>query len=148
MLPFARYAPSVIRVVFDSTVFLRGAMNPASRWGRLLFDEWDRYRLIVSIPIMREVLDVITRPELVLKLRGPAEEDIRRVLALLSSTLVVLPDPIPPICRDPKDDVFIATAVAAKASYLVSEDRDLLDLGAYRSTRIVDAATFSSIIRR
>jgi putative PIN family toxin of toxin-antitoxin system len=138
----------VIRVVFDSSVVLRGVMNPESRWGRLLFDEWERYRLVVSLPILREVLEVITRPELIAKYRGLAERDIRRVLALLSNTTVVLPAPIPPICRDPKDDVFIATAVAANAPYLVSEDRDLLDLSRYQTTRIVDAAAFLSVILR
>ena len=30
-----------------------------------------------------------------------------------------------PHCRDPKDDVVIATAVAAHAEYIVTNDRDL-----------------------
>ena len=33
-----------------------------------------------------------------------------------------------PVCRDPKDDMFIACALAAKADCLVSGDRDLLVL--------------------
>ena len=121
-------------------------MNPASRWGRLLFDEWERYGLVVSLPILREVLDVITRPELVAKYRGLAERHIRRVLSLLANATIVLPATLPPVCRDPKDDKFIATAVAANASFLVSEDLDLLDLGRYESTQIVDAAAFLSVI--
>ena len=32
------------------------------------------------------------------------------------------------LSRDPKDNVFIATATAAKAKFLVSNDRDLLDI--------------------
>jgi predicted nucleic acid-binding protein len=31
--------------------------------------------------------------------------------------------------RDPKDDPVLATALAARAEYLVAGDRDLLDLG-------------------
>ena len=37
----------------------------------------------------------------------------------------------PQVSRDPKDDKFLATAVASEADYVVSEDRDLLDLGAH-----------------
>ena len=33
-----------------------------------------------------------------------------------------------PVSRDPNDDVFIATALAAKASYVVTHDPDLLSL--------------------
>lgn len=33
--------------------------------------------------------------------------------------------PIVPICRDPKDDVFIALAIASGAPYLVTGDKDL-----------------------
>ena len=32
------------------------------------------------------------------------------------------------LSRDPKDNVFIATAIAAKAKFLVTNDRDLLDI--------------------
>ena len=49
---------------------------------------------------------------------------------------------IPQVPRDPKDDKFLATAMAGEADYLVSEDRDLLDLGEHQGIKIVDVATF------
>lgn len=121
-------------------------MNPASRWGRLLHDCSEDYRLFTSIEVLREVLDVITRPELVRKYRGLAGRDIQKMLAILSDAAVVTPAPILPVCRDPKDDMFISTAVAAQASFLVSEDRDLLDLVRYEEISIVDTATFLSVL--
>ncbi len=40
--------------------------------------------------------------------------------------------------RDPKDDVIVATAIAAQASYLVTGDRKhLLELGECQGVRIV-----------
>jgi putative PIN family toxin of toxin-antitoxin system len=33
------------------------------------------------------------------------------------------------LSRDPKDNVFIATAIAAKAKFLITNDLDLLDIG-------------------
>ena len=38
---------------------------------------------------------------------------------------------------DPKDDMVVATAVVARADYLVSGDRHLLSLGQYEGTRIL-----------
>ncbi|MGH2534243.1 MAG: putative toxin-antitoxin system toxin component, PIN family [Thermomicrobiales bacterium] len=52
----------------------------------------------------------------------------------------------PPISRDPNDDKFLATALAAHADFLVTEDNDLLVLGDYQGVRIVDARTFLSLL--
>lgn len=41
-------------------------------------------------------------------------------------------------CRDPKDDKFLACAVEGGAHYLVSSDRDLLDMRGYRGIAIVN----------
>ena len=40
---------------------------------------------------------------------------------------------------DPDDDHVIACALAAKASLIVSGDRDLRDLGTYKGIRILNA---------
>lgn len=49
------------------------------------------------------------------------------------------------ICRDPGDDIFLACAVAAGADAIVSGDRDLLDLGAFRDIPILSVADFLKI---
>jgi putative PIN family toxin of toxin-antitoxin system len=45
-------------------------------------------------------------------------------------------------CRDPKDDKFLACAVEGGAHYLVSSDRDLLDMHHYRDVAIVNPGQF------
>jgi predicted nucleic acid-binding protein len=47
--------------------------------------------------------------------------------ALQMRARIVTPATEFPHCRDPKDDVVVATAVAARPCYLVSADRDLYD---------------------
>ena len=49
--------------------------------------------------------------------------------------------------RDPKDDMIISCAVAASADYIVSRDRDLLDLGNYEQIQIVPPEEFIHILR-
>lgn len=44
-----------------------------------------------------------------------------------------------PACRDPDDDVVLATALGAEATLIVSGDSDLLALGAYQRVRILGA---------
>ena len=51
------------------------------------------------------------------------------------------------ITRDPDDDMIIACAVAASADYIVSRDRDLLDLGEYQGIQIVSPEAFMPILR-
>lgn len=45
-------------------------------------------------------------------------------------------------CRDPKDDMFLSLAVASQATYLISGDKDLLDMKVFQSIPIVTAKAF------
>lgn len=55
-------------------------------------------------------------------------------------TLRVVPD-------DPEDDVVVATAVAARADYLVTGDRrHLLPLGSYQGIRVVTPRQFLDLL--
>lgn len=131
-----------MRVVFDTVVLVRALINPYSRWGRLLFDHADAYVLVVSRPVLTEYIEVLQRPELTRKYRSLATHNPHTVLDLLANAVVVEPAEILPVARDPKDDPFLATATAGNADYLVSEDRDLLDLGTYEGVEIITATTF------
>ncbi len=41
------------------------------------------------------------------------------------------------VCRDPHDDKFLSVAVSAKAAWIVTGDKDLLELRSYKSVKIV-----------
>ena len=46
------------------------------------------------------------------------------------------------VCRDPGDDKFISCAISASADWIVTGDKDLLDLKKYQSIRIIHALDF------
>jgi putative PIN family toxin of toxin-antitoxin system len=46
------------------------------------------------------------------------------------------------ICRDPKDDAVLETALVAKADLLIAGDKDLLILESFRGTAIVTPAAY------
>jgi putative PIN family toxin of toxin-antitoxin system len=136
----------VISAVFDTVVFVRSLINPYSVWGRIVF-EWDaQYRLVISQPVVLEILEVLRRPELVRKYRGVATRNAATVLTILAAAEAVEVMPIPAVSRDPKDDKFLATAAAAQVNYLVTEDADLLVLEEYRDTQILTGGAFLRIL--
>ena len=58
-----------------------------------------------------------------------------------------------PRCRDPKDDMIVATAIAAHGDYIVTTDRDLLDDAELRarlrdewSIRVAEPAEFLAVL--
>jgi uncharacterized protein len=51
-------------------------------------------------------------------------------------------------CRDPKDDKFLALALASKATTIVFSDADLLSLSSWKNINIVTSADFLLIEKR
>jgi putative PIN family toxin of toxin-antitoxin system len=75
---------------------------------------------------------------------GATGPDASAAADLLRSRFTLV-DPKPleaPACRDPDDDVVLATAVAGSSELLVTGDRDLLDLRSYGQLRIVSPGDF------
>lgn len=136
------------RVVFDTVVFVRALINPRSHWGRLLFENSLQYRLFVSQQILIEILEVLQRPKMTAKFHTLFDRDIKRVLQIISQAEVVEISDIPKVSRDVKDDKFLATAKAANADYLISADRDLLDLKEYQGIKIITAEDFLNTIEQ
>ncbi len=115
------------RGVFDTNVFLRALINPKGINARLV-QSLDRFVLIVSPAIVEEVADVLSRPDL-LGVKGVRKVDADRLVELLRQAPVVFPSEKVTVCRDPDDNKFWEAALAAKAEYLVTGDKDLRQIG-------------------
>ncbi len=137
-----------MRVVLDTVVFVRALINPKGRWGRLLFDLSDRYVIVLSPEIIREIIAVLYRPSL--RQRFPQMADppqLDRVLKLLEEAEVVEPEEQISICRDPADDKFFACALAGSAEYIVTEDKDILAVGECRGVKPITAEHFTVLLK-
>lgn len=137
-----------MRVVLDTVVFVRALINPKGRWGRLLFDLSDRYVIVLSPEIIREIIAVLYRPSL--RRRFPRMADppqLDRVLECLQEAEVVEPVEKISICRDPADDTFFACALAGSAEYIVTEDKDILAVGDYRGVKPITAEDFMALLK-
>ena len=126
------------RIVIDTQVFVRAAINDRSLPAKLIYDLNQSYQLLVSRQIRNEVEDVLNRGNVRAKFKQITDNVVQRALTLYDAAEWIEVEDIPPISRDPKDDVFLATAVAGDADYLVSEDQDLLTLNPYQEIKIVN----------
>ena len=132
----------MLRVVLDTVLFVRALLNPKSRSGRLLLEHTSRFTIIISDPTVRELLEVIHRPELVAKYKDLDRLDMRAVIDLVTKGEAVSIGQLPSVVRDPNDNIFVATALAGRADYIVSEDKDLLVLEQTAGVAVINTAAF------
>ena len=135
-----------MRVVLDTVVFVRGLIKPSNACGRTIFLHGERFQLVVSREILTEILEVLRRPEIESKFSPNAAVDFHKLLGFFSKAEAVELEDILNVSRDAKDDMFLATAIAGQADYLVSEDEDLLIIGKYQGVKIVNCRQFADIL--
>lgn len=118
-----------IAVVFDTNVFVRAFLsrssNSASRRVVRLWLLEKRLQLVVSREMLNEYLGIFERVlnmdhDLIEKWRDRFTSDSRTTLVRLGRRFTQ--------SRDPDDNLVLATADVGRVKYLLSNDRDLLDL--------------------
>ncbi len=130
-----------MRVVFDTNVFISAALG--SRMARRALTL--AYRKRVTGVISYEAL-----VELTTALRGGIGWDdnlaYRWHQRIGSRFHMIRPAVQVDVCRDPSDNKFLACALAGEADYIVSRDRDLLDLKEFMGIQIATVAEFLRIV--
>ena len=66
-------------------------------------------------------------------------------LIVRNSLIVELKEKIAAVKDDPKDNVFIETAVAGNVDYIISQDNHLLKLKEFRGIKIITPEEFNKI---
>ncbi len=120
-----------LRVVFDCMMFLQAVRSDKSIAFKLFeYLEADAFILFVSRETLDEVNDVLARPYIRAKNPQITDESVKAFLSrVLSKAKLIkkLPKRFE-YSRDPKDEKYINLAAEAEADYIVSRDKDLLDL--------------------
>jgi putative PIN family toxin of toxin-antitoxin system len=131
-------------VVFDTSVVASAIFWHTSTARRCLTSLAERkFTLVVTDEIEREYAATCA----VLKARKPRQEPSGPLAWILSRASRVTPAPLgKKRSRDPKDDPFLAGALAGGADYLVTNDRDLLDLGKPFGVAIVTPVEFLRVL--
>lgn len=137
-----------MRIVIDTQLLLRASIKVNTLSYKLVYTITDKVRFVNSNETLAEAQDVLSRSELRQKFSSLTDEVRDSLIAhlQLKGDIVELTHPVPKIVRDPKDDIFLATALAGQADYLVTQDKDLLVLETYGDTKIVELSTFWMIL--
>lgn len=112
-----------MRVVFDTNVLVRLVVGRGGLL-KLKFAINSGMILISSDYLLIELELTLNEQFGATRQRAKATTRAVRKLATLAN-----PKKVPKLSRDPKDDPVIAAAVAGKAKFLVSADKDLVELG-------------------
>jgi putative PIN family toxin of toxin-antitoxin system len=125
---------ALLRVVLDTNIYIAAFNHPRGRNAQLWAAAREgRYRLIVSVPIIREIAEVLrsdfTRPE----------DDLPRRIRLVAQVahVVITKSTLNLVAADPDDNRILECAVDGKADLIVSNDRHLVDLKSCRGIPIV-----------
>lgn len=109
----------------------------------LLFTE--KARLLLSAELIAEIQQTIIKPKLRKYFGTSAIEEM--LLTFEPFTDLVEVETNITICRDPKDNFLLALAKDGKADYLLTGDKDLLDLVKFRKTKIKTISSFFEEIK-
>jgi putative PIN family toxin of toxin-antitoxin system len=133
------------RVVFDTGTLVSAALRIGSVPYRALLQALGTCDLCASQGTLAELDRVLQREKFDRYLDRVSRHEfaalIRRSVHLFAVEDALLLSVIPS-CRDPKDNQFLALALAAEAEVLVSGDEDLLVLHPWRGLPIVTPAEF------
>ncbi len=129
-----------MRLVADTNTIISGLLwsGPPARLIDAAIER--RITLFSSLPLLVELESVLARDKFKRQIakRGVSVEELFEGYTALVE--IVTPVTIAPvIARDPDDDIVLATAIAAKADFIVSGDAHLLDLKGHAGIEILTA---------
>ncbi len=113
-------------VLLDTNVWVSAFINPSGAPAQLRH-AWHegRYETVFSLPLLEEIVDVLTRPRIIHKYPITIA-DIEGLLRLLIERgIFVVPTGSVHECRDPDDDLILETAILGQAQYAVTRDDDI-----------------------
>lgn len=147
----------MIVCVFDTNIVLQAMLNEAGPAGEcfdLIFS--NKARLITTDAVLDEIADVVARPKLLSKYELLRSERPAQLIEKIRSVAdVVHPPPtVFAFERDRTDEVFLNLALGYEADYLITRDRDMLDLrddvefcGMFPDLKIVTPVGFLEVVR-
>lgn len=132
----------MIKAVYDTNVVVSALLSPQGIPARILrLAVEGQIRLILSKKVLDEYSEVLKRPELSLLKQDVNESlrDIRKNGKIVKAKSTVR------VAGDPDDNIFLECALAGKAKYLVTGNKDDFPSERFKYTKIVSPKEFLDI---
>lgn len=131
----------LLRLVIDTSSLISYALTRGQIM-QTIIEAWMNEEIVVlfSPQTIQELLTVLNRSPI----RVKAGTTYQWFMDNLDQLAIFVPGlfTISGVCRDPKDEPFLACAVEGKAHYLVTSDKDLLALKQYEGVCILNPGHF------
>lgn len=127
-----------MRVVFDTNIFISALVFPGGKADAAMLrilEEEDR--LVLSRPVLREILDVLAR-----KFERDPEELARVAVFVADLAEMVAPEQRIDVMSDAGDNRVLECALAGRADAIVTGDAALLRLGTFAGVRLLSMADY------
>ncbi|MBW4465114.1 MAG: putative toxin-antitoxin system toxin component, PIN family [Pegethrix bostrychoides GSE-TBD4-15B] len=126
--------------VLDTNVIVSALLAKEGKARRALDKAQQNGLLLMSLPVLAELEEVLTRPKFD-KYLTVTERKLFLSGFVKTVQFVEIEETIK-ICRDPKDDKYLELAINGKATCLVSGDADLLVLNPFAGISILTVQVF------
>lgn len=128
-----------LRLVVDTNIWISFLISDRQRrLDSLLY--MDKVRFLFSAELLEEITKTATKPKLKKYFSATALEEM--LLNLEPHIDIIEVRSIVNICRDAKDNFLLALSKDGKANFLITGDKDLLDLEKYGKTQILTISKF------
>jgi putative PIN family toxin of toxin-antitoxin system len=137
------------RVIFDTNIWVSYLLRRRGAIAWLVKAHWPLgdFVLLTADTLLDELVEVLARPEFAELITAYERYELLQHIRSRSEVLAPL-EKIPALTADPKDDMFVAYAIAGKADYIITRDAHLLDLGQVGNVRIITPDVFQSMLAR
>lgn len=139
----------MISAVLDTNILASGTITAATAPGQIL-DAWrdGQFELVVSVHIIDELERTLQKPYFQTHLK-PSYTAAFFDLLQNEATIILITAHVQNVATHPEDDLTLATAVSAKADYLVTGDGPLLrKVGpTYQGVNLVTPQKFLQVLK-
>ena len=130
------------RVIIDTNLWISFLLGKKYTFLDFLFKNSQNV-LLFSKELLDEFVEVSTRTKFKRYFSAKDLQDL--ITNIKTHGEFVLVTSTVTICRDPKDNFLLSLAKDGKASFLITGDKDLLEIRRFGKTKILTATEFSSL---
>ena len=101
-------------------------------------------KLIITDQLINELKLVTSRPKFRKYFDKQDVNEFIDLISIIGFTYQI--QDIPAVCRDPKDNFLLSLCLIGNVTFLVTGDKDLLDMEEYKGTKIITASEFEKLL--
>ena len=128
-----------IRLVTDVNIWISTLLTPRFQTRTDAFFDWE-YSLLSSEEFFGELNSAVRKPKIAKRINWTSYEEL--ITVLRRNTELIDVHTVITACRDSRDNYLLALAKDGNADYLITGDKDLLDLKIFGKTKIVTLTDF------